>query len=223
VYNLTIKMEKYSTSQPLKKKDAQRLLEFLHLAENLKNELRHSETSKGRQESVAEHSWRTVLLAVLLKNHLSQGLDWERLLTMIVIHDLAEARTGDVPIFEISLRQQKKQREREAMMEFRSSLPPKTGAWIYELWEEFELKKTNEAKIANALDKLEAQVQHNEANLTSWIDWEKQRVFGGLDSATSVNKPIMRLKKAVVNEAVQKLLKAGEDIKRFRKNIPKAR
>jgi len=216
-------MEKFSTSQPLKKKDAQGLLEFLHLAENLKNELRHSETSKGRPESVAEHSWRTVLIAVLLKKHLDQGLDWERLLAMIVIHDLAEARTGDVPIFEISLREGKKQREREAMMEFRSILPANTGQWIYELWEEFELNKTNEAKIANALDKLEAQVQHNEANLASWLDWEKQRVFGGLDSATSINKPIMRLKKAVVNEAVKKLLKAGEDIGRFRKNIPKAR
>src|SRR5947207_10969118 len=102
-------MEKYS-EQPtlLKKKDAKRLLEFLHLAENLKIQLRHSHTSTGRAESVAEHSWRTVLIAVLLRNYLSDSLNWERLLAMIVVHDLAEARTGDIPIFETARRAKQK-------------------------------------------------------------------------------------------------------------------
>src|ERR1051325_2336150 len=98
-------MQQYSESPTfLKKKDAKRLLDFLHLAENLKNELRHSHTSTGRAESVAEHSWRTVLIAVLLRNYLSESLNWERLLAMILIHDLAEARTGDTPLFDIARR-----------------------------------------------------------------------------------------------------------------------
>ena len=202
----------------MKKKEAQQLLDFLHLAENLKNELRHSETSKGRAESVAEHSWRTVLIAVLLKNYLSEKLDWERLLAMIVIHDLAEARTGDVPIFKAAQRASKKKQEQEAMQGFRSILPSKAGDWVYDLWQEFELNKTSEARIANALDKLEAQVQHNEANLKTWIEWEKRRVFGGLDSATNINKPIIRFKNVVVNEAVKKLIEAGEDINHIRQS-----
>jgi putative hydrolase of HD superfamily len=141
---------------------------------------------------------------------------------MIVIHDLAEARTGDVPIFETAKRSQKKEQEQKTMEEFRSILPSKAGEWIYDLWQEFELNKTSEAKIANALDKLEAQVQHNEADLKTWIEWEKRRVFGGLDSASNINKPIMRFKNAVVNEAVKKLMKAGENVNHIRRNAKNA-
>jgi putative hydrolase of HD superfamily len=216
-------MDKHPAPYSLNKREARKLLDFLHLAENLKNELRHSETSKGRKESVAEHSWRTVLIAVLLKNHLNRNLDWERLLSMIVVHDLAEARTGDTPIFEIEAREQKKQKERVAMVELHRMLPKRTGTWIFELWQEFEANETSEAKIANALDKLEAQVQHNEADLKSWIDWEKQRVFGGLNPATRISKPIIRLRNMVVNEAVKKLIMGGEDIASIRDSAKKAR
>jgi len=214
-------MAKHRSGQTLRKREAKKLLAFLHLAENLKNEMRHSHTSKGRLESVAEHSWRTVLIAVLLRNYLGNGLNWERLLAMIVIHDLAEARTGDVPIFEIRSRTDKKQREEAAMRDFRSMLPDKMGSWLFDLWMEFESNQTREARIGHALDKLEAQVQHNEADLKTWLAWEKQRVFGGLDSVTRISKPIIRFKNAVINEAVRKLVMAGEDIEKLRKHDPR--
>jgi putative hydrolase of HD superfamily len=136
---------------------------------------------------------------------------------MVLVHDLAEARTGDVPIFQTSLREQKKSAERKAMREFRTQLPKDVGPWIYELWEEFEAKETAEAKIANALDKLEAQIQHNEADLKSWIEWEKIRVFGGLDAVTAVDQSIVQLKDATIKEAILKLKKGGEDITSLRK------
>jgi putative hydrolases of HD superfamily len=204
-------------TKALDKKSAKRLLDFLHLAENLKNELRHSKTSTGRRESVAEHSWRTALMAVLLKEYLDPKLDWAKLVAMIVVHDLAETRTGDVPIFKADSRKQKKASEKRAMRELRSMLPSGTGKRVYQLWEEYELRQSLEARVVNALDKLEAQVQHNEADLNSWIEWEKVRVFGGLDSATSVSKPIIALKNAVIAEAIRKLQKAGEDINDLRK------
>src|SRR5262249_53924890 len=145
-----------------------RILQFLHTAENLKNELRHSYTSRGRHESVAEHIWRVVLMAIVLRPQLPANLKWERLLEMLVIHDLAEAMNGDIPIFH-SKHAVKKVAERKAMHVLRDMLPSGTGALIYELWEEFESQVTPEAQIANALDKLEAQVQHNEADLTTWL------------------------------------------------------
>jgi putative hydrolase of HD superfamily len=207
----------------LDKRSAKRLLDFLHVAENLKNELRHSETSRGRRESVAEHSWRMALMAVLLKPYLDGKLDWQKLLAMILAHDLAEARVSDVPIFKSELRKQKQIAEKKAMLEFRTMLGDTSGPWIYGLWEEFELKKTPEAKIANALDKLEAQLQHNEADLKSWIEWEKLRVFGGLDSVASVNKSIKVLKDVVIKEAIRKLEKGGENIRQLRKKAKRDR
>jgi len=199
------------------KRSAKQLLAFLHLAENLKNEFRHSRTSRGRRESVAEHVWRTALMAILLKPASARRLNWERLLAMIIIHDLAEARTGDVPIFDAVLRGDKKASEKKAMREFQRMLPRKTGQWLYDLWNEYESQKTPEAKFANALDKLEAQLQHNEADLRSWIEWEKVRIFGGLDAVASTDKTVRDLKDAIVSEAIQKLRQAGEDIGRLRK------
>jgi putative hydrolase of HD superfamily len=131
------------------------LVHFMHIAERLKDELRHSFTSGGRQESVAEHCWRVALLALLMKPYLPGRLDWERLLEMLIVHDLAEARTGDVPIFD-ARHGNKAEEERMAMNGYRELLPNAMGERISDLWEEFEAQETIESKIANALDKLEA-------------------------------------------------------------------
>src|SRR4249919_1427532 len=77
------------------------ILNVLQLAERLKFELRHSYTSNGRQESVAEHSWRMSLMAVLIEPLLKQKVDTVRLLKMIIIHDLVEAEAGDISALDI--------------------------------------------------------------------------------------------------------------------------
>lgn len=65
-------------------------IDFLHLAERLKDNTRHSTTSQGRPESVAEHSWRVALMAMLLSGE-AEGVDLNKVLRMCVIHDLGEA------------------------------------------------------------------------------------------------------------------------------------
>ena len=73
-------------------------IDFLHVAERLKDNTRHSTTSQGRPESVAEHSWRVALMAMLLSGE-AEGVDLNKVLRMCVIHDLGEAITGDIPSF----------------------------------------------------------------------------------------------------------------------------
>ncbi len=68
---------------------------FLALAERLKDTLRNSRTSTGRTESTAEHTWRLALMALLLGPEL--GVDAGRLIRICLVHDLAEAFTGDLP------------------------------------------------------------------------------------------------------------------------------
>jgi putative hydrolases of HD superfamily len=183
---------------------ADALLQFLHLAERLKCEFRHSHTSTGRQESVAEHSWRVLLLAFLLRPYLPVTLSWERLTEMLVIHDLAEARTGDVAIFDPA-HAEKAELERAAIEEFRGMLPPTLGNRIQQLWEEFEAKASPEAQVANALDKLEAQVQNNEAPLSTWLDWEKDYVFRGFTDLKLCGQSISTFTDSVISEATEKL------------------
>ncbi len=180
------------------------LLEFMHIAERLKDELRHSFTSKGRHESVAEHSWRLVLLALLMKPYLPDRLKWERLLEMLIIHDIAEAHVGDVPIFEAN-GAQRAEAERAAIQAFHNLLPAPIGVRIQELCEEFEMCNTLESQIANALDKLEAQIQHNEASLSTWLDWEKRHVFAGFAKVGLCDRSISTMTEAIIEEARNKL------------------
>ena len=78
------------------------LFDQMALAEKLKCNLRHSWTSSGRQESVAEHSWRLMLLSWFAAEAYP-GIDREKLLTMCLFHDMGEAFTGDIPAFSLSL------------------------------------------------------------------------------------------------------------------------
>ena len=73
--------------------DTREYLEILHVAEKLKDTLRHSATSKGRAESVAEHSWRVSLMALLLR-HEFPDIDNNKVVTMCLIHDLGECFMG---------------------------------------------------------------------------------------------------------------------------------
>ena len=74
------------------------LLKALAAAEQLKNNTRHSWTSAGRHESVAEHSWRLALMAYFVKDEYPE-LDMDKVIRMCLIHDLGEAFTGDIPAF----------------------------------------------------------------------------------------------------------------------------
>ena len=75
------------------------LLEILSVAEKLKCNTRHCDTSSGRRESVAEHSWRTALMAMLLTEEFPEA-DMDKVIRMCLIHDMGEAFTGDIPTFE---------------------------------------------------------------------------------------------------------------------------
>src|SRR6185436_6911539 len=148
------------------------ILKVLTLAERLKFELRHSYTSNGRQESVAEHTWRMSLMAVLIEPLLKQKVDTSRLLKMIIIHDLVEAEAKDVSALDVlrnpAIKIQKAKQEEQAIQNLREALKDTNGQEIYDLFHEFENKQTYEAQVANALDKMEAQLQHNEADISTW-------------------------------------------------------
>ena len=143
------------------------ILKVLTLAERLKFELRHSYTSSGRQESVAEHCWRMSLMAVLIEPLLTKKVNTARLLKMIIIHDLVEAEAKDISALDVlrnpEIKIKKLEDEKRAIENLRSALKETNGQEIYDLFYEFENKETYESKIANALDKLEVQLQHNHA------------------------------------------------------------
>jgi len=198
------------------------ILKVLTLAERLKFELRHSYTSSGRQESVAEHTWRMSLMAVLIEPLLKQKVDTVRLLKMIIIHDLVEAEAKDVSALDVlrnpSIKIQKMEREKQAIENLRSALADTNGQEIYDLFYEFENKDTYEAKVANALDKLEVQLQHNHADLSTWEEIEYDMCYM-MDKHVLFDETLFELKQQIETAAEQKMKLAGIDTDLVRKRV----
>ncbi len=144
-------------------------LEILHVAERLKDAGRHCTTSQGRRESVAEHSWRIALMAMLLREEFP-ALDMDRVVDMCLIHDLGECFTGDIPTFVKTDADRKT--EDELLADWVAGLPPALSARLGDLYREMDAQQTQEAKLYKALDKLEALIQHNESPLSTWAENE---------------------------------------------------
>lgn len=145
--------------------------EFLHTAEGLKKLLRHSWLSDGRQESVAEHTWRMSLMAITLHSKIESKVNLGHVLEMITVHDLAEIVASDFHAFK-EVPKNKHELEEVGLKEVVEKLDQPTQAKIISLWQEFEERKTDDAKFANALDKLEVLIQHNEAGSQTWEEAE---------------------------------------------------
>ncbi|MCL5410837.1 MAG: HD domain-containing protein [Patescibacteria group bacterium] len=141
---------------------AQKLIEFIHYAERLKTELRHATRSDNQRESVADHTWRLSLMLMLVYPNLKLKIDLLKTLKMSIIHDIVEIEAKDIPVLEQindnKLAGQKEKAEKTAIQKLKNRLG-NDGQEIFDLWNEFENSKTNEAKIVKALDKLEGQLQ----------------------------------------------------------------
>ena len=153
------------------------LMKALHTAERLKDTTRHCDTSGGRRESVAEHSWRVSLMAYWISDEFPEA-DMNKVIKMCLIHDLGECFTGDIPTFDKT--EADEQREEQLLREWIEQLPAPFGEEMAELYQEMEARETTEAKIYKVLDNLEAVIQHNEADISTWADheYDLQRTYG---------------------------------------------
>jgi 5'-deoxynucleotidase YfbR-like HD superfamily hydrolase len=152
------------------------ILDFLRATERLKVVRRSAYTSEGEPESVAEHSWRLCLMALVLREEFPDA-DFARLLAMCVVHDLGEAISGDIPAPEQARRlaadpsATKSVQEREDLLTLLAPLPDATRSMITSLWDEYEAATSVEARIAKALDKLETILQHTQGENPAEFDY----------------------------------------------------
>ena len=149
--------------------EPQALLSALHVAERLKDVTRHCHTSGGRHESTAEHSWRLALMAYWLRDDFPE-LDMDRVIRMCLIHDLGEAFTGDIPSFLKTGADEA--REEDLLFAWVRTLPEPFAGEMAALYREMAARETPEAKLFKALDNLEAVIEHNESDLSTWSENE---------------------------------------------------
>jgi putative hydrolase of HD superfamily len=158
-------------------------LDFLRAAERLKSTTRTGYTSTGQQESVAEHTWRLCLMALVLAPAFPD-VDFAKLVKICIIHDLGEAIHGDVSAPEqarraaLGLTGGKSDQERRDLLQLLGPLPAARCDEITALWDEYEAAQSPEAKLAKALDKLETIMQHNQGLNPADFDYRFNLGYG---------------------------------------------
>jgi putative hydrolase of HD superfamily len=188
------------------------LLDFLRAAERLKTVTRSAYTSAGEAESVAEHSWRLALMALLLAPEFPD-VDFARLIKICVIHDLGEAVGGDIPAPEQARRRAagttagKAADERRDLVTLLEPLSPHLRAEIVALWDEYEEARSPEAKLAKALDKLETILQHTQGRNPPDFDYRFNLGYGREHTA---GPPLIAAIRAVLDRATEDRARESE-------------
>lgn len=184
-----------------------KLIDLMTLAEKLKINTRHSWTSTGRHESVAEHSWRLSLLSYFVKDEFP-NVDINKVILMSILHDLGEAITGDIPAFEKT--ETDELVENLKVKELLEQLPEPYRSELFSLFAEMNALETPEAKLYKALDKIEVILQHNEADISTWLplEYSLNQTYGEQDVAFS--EYTRQLKQVLNDQTRAKIAQAGQ-------------
>jgi putative hydrolase of HD superfamily len=125
----------------------------------------------GRRENSAEHSWHVAVMAVTLGGHAPPGTDIGRVTAMLLLHDLVEIDAGDLFVYADAAQQARQEEaERAAADRIFALLPPDQAASFRGLWDEFEERRTPEARFARALDRLQPMLENLTAGGGTWTE-----------------------------------------------------
>lgn len=188
-----------------------RIEKFIHIMnvlEALKRNTRHSWLSDGRRESVAEHSWRLCVMAYFVKDEFPE-IDADRLMLMCLFHDIGEAFTGDIPAFLKT--DEDEVVEKNAVEKFLGTLDSPYKEELSALFSEMNGLFTEEAKLYKALDKMETLIQHNEADISTWLplEYEENLVYG--EKETAFSEYTEALRREINRMSLEKMRDAGEE------------
>ena len=159
-------------------------LAFLAEADRLKSVLRATTVDGGRRENAGEHSWHLALYALVLADQAPPGVSVDRVIRMLLIHDLVEIDTGDVPIHAANGQAHgaadRLAAEARAADRIFGLLPADLAAELRALWDEFEAAESPDAVFAKALDRVQPVMQNIAAGGGTWAEYGV--TFGQLES-----------------------------------------
>ncbi|MCL3994365.1 HD domain-containing protein [Streptomyces lavenduligriseus] len=173
-------------------------LTFLVEVDQLKTVLRQSPLAAAdRRENDAEHSWHLAMMVVILAEHSDRPIDVGHTIQLVLLHDLVEIYAGDTPLYDSAAGAGQQEREVAAADELFDLLPPDQARRMRSLWDEFEERRTPEAKFAKAMDRLQPL-------LLNWM------ARGGTWRTPGITADDVRSRKAVIGEASSSLWRAGK-------------
>ena len=155
-------------------------LKFIVEIDKVKNIFRQTYLADGeRKENDAEHSWHIALMAYLLQEYSEEPVDVPKVMLMVLIHDLVEIDAGDTYAYDSEGAKTKREREVKAAERIFGILPEDQGAYLRELWDEFEEYETADAKYAHLLDNFQPLLLNDASNGKSWEEHvvQKEQIY----------------------------------------------
>lgn len=186
--------------------DLSNIVDFIKEVEKLKSVTRFNRTLDGRFENSAEHSWQSAMASIVLQDYYPEKLNMEKVISMLLIHDLGEIYAGDTWVFNDEKKVHSHDRELESIEKTMRILPEEKYLNMKNSWLEFEKGQSAEARYARVIDALVPLINHlevselnyNPDNISSDMVLEKKKFIKG------ESKELWKLTEELVKESVEK-------------------
>ena len=161
----------------IKDLNLQKQLSFIVEVDKVKNVMRRTLLIDGsRRENDAEHSWHLAIMAMLLTEYAEdKNFTLDRVLKMVIVHDLVEIYAGDTFAFDVQGNLEKEEKEKKAADKLFGQLPEDQAKQFRKLWEEFDEAKTPDARYAAALDRLQPFIHNLCTEGHTWVQAKVNR------------------------------------------------
>ena len=181
-------------------------VDFIKEIEKLKSVTRFNRTLDGRFENSAEHSWQGAIAAIVLQDYYPEKLNMEKVISMLLIHDLGEIYAGDTWVFDDEKKVHSHDRELESIEKTMSILPEEKYLNMKNLWLEFEKGQSAEARYARVIDALVPLINHlevselnyNPNNISADMVLEKKKFI------KSESEELWKLTEDLIQESVER-------------------
>jgi putative hydrolase of HD superfamily len=148
-------------------------LRFILEVDRLKSILRGSRLADGsRHENTAEHSWHLTLCALVLQEYAIEPIAIDRVIKMLILHDIVEIEAGDTSLFDAAGSTSQTEREQLAATRVFGLLPPDQAQNLRALWQEFEDVASADARFAKALDRFQPILLDHAIGGGTWTDFD---------------------------------------------------
>ncbi len=149
----------------------QAVVDFILEVDRLKAvERKNRPLGLARFENSAEHSWQIALLALAALPYAAEPVDADRVLRLLLVHDIGEIDTGDTMLYVEGGWDERKAAEQAAVQRITGLLPPAQAEALMALWLEFEAGTSPEARFAHALDRAMPVLLNLASNGQSWVE-----------------------------------------------------
>jgi len=185
----------------------QKQLDFILEIDKEKNIFRQTHLSgHGRNENDAEHAWHMAIMAYLLQEYSNEKIDVARVMLMCLIHDVVEIDAGDTYAYDAEGLKTQKAREEAAKERLYSMLPEDQKADLVTIFDEFEERKTPEAKFARALDNLQPLILNNSNDGGEWKnhDVTAKQVYGRQSRTREGSEKLFEVTDRILKENIAK-------------------